>query len=84
MYEVHLVRSAADDIKGLPAAQRERIVGRIVALGGDPRPPRSRKMVGSDQAWRVRVGQYRVVYEVDDAAREVRIMRVRHRRSVYR
>jgi len=54
-------------------------------LAANPRPPGCRKLQGSGRDdYRLRVGNYRVLYEVDDKARAVRIMRVRHRRDVYR
>ena len=53
-------------------------------LATDPRPPGCRKLTGSKNDWRVRVGDYRVIYEIGDAAREGRVNRVRHRREVYR
>ncbi len=58
---------------------------RIATLADDPRPPQSRRLVGvSTGAYRLRQGDYRVVYEVDDDALEVTVTRVAHRRDVYR
>ncbi len=68
----------------MSAEVRERVVAAIQGLSRTPRPVGCRKIVGSRSDWRLRVGDYRVVYEVDDAAREVRIMYVRHRRDAYR
>jgi mRNA interferase RelE/StbE len=59
-------------------------VNAIRALAEDPRPTGSRKLTGSVNDWRIRVGDYRIVYEIADAIRIVRINRVRHRRDVYR
>lgn len=56
----------------------------IRALAINPRPPGCRKLVGSKSDWRIRVGDYRVIYEIADAIRVVRVNRVRHRREVYR
>jgi mRNA interferase RelE/StbE len=53
-------------------------------LGNNPRPPGCRKLVGSKNDWRIRVGDYRVIYEIADAIRIVRVNRVRHHREVYR
>ncbi|HXI58673.1 MAG TPA: type II toxin-antitoxin system RelE/ParE family toxin [Polyangia bacterium] len=60
-----------------------RIVERIQALAVAPRPPGSEKLSGEEK-YRIRQGNYRVLYEVDDAARKVTVVRVAHRREVYR
>jgi len=76
-----------------PTAQRQmkrldrlpiyrRLRQRILALADDPRPPGCRKLTGHP-GWRIRVGDYRVVYEIDDVVRLVAIERVQHRDSVY-
>lgn len=56
----------------------------IIGLSRNPRPTGVRKLVGSDGDWRVRIGEYRIIYEIDDSARAVTIMRVTHRRDSYR
>jgi mRNA-degrading endonuclease RelE of RelBE toxin-antitoxin system len=53
-------------------------------LAENPRPLGYRKLTGSKNDWRIRIGDYRVLYEIDEKAKAVRIMRVRHRREVYR
>ena len=60
-----------------------RIDRKILALADDPRPPGCRKLKGYKDQWRVRVGDWRMVYIIDDAARLVSIMRIAHRREVY-
>jgi mRNA interferase RelE/StbE len=60
------------------------VIGAIQALARNPRPPGCRKLAGSKNDWRIRVSDYRVVYEVADEIRIVRVNRVRHRREVYR
>jgi mRNA interferase RelE/StbE len=62
----------------------ERVIFAIQKLGQNPRPAGSRKLAGAHNDWRIRVGDYRVIYEITDAIRVVRINRVRHRREVYR
>jgi mRNA interferase RelE/StbE len=84
VHEVLLSSQAQRDLRRLPPEVLERVVAAVRALGRTPRPPGCRKIVGSRSDWRVRVGDYRVVYEVDDRAREVRVMYVRHRRDAYR
>jgi len=61
-----------------------RVIAAIQALATKPRPPGCRKLAGSKNDWRIRVGDYRVVYEIADQIRIVRVNRVRHRREVYR
>jgi mRNA interferase RelE/StbE len=53
-------------------------------LKNSTRPPGSKKLAGSPGGWRVRVGDYRIIYDIDDKTKCVRILRVRHRREVYR
>ena len=84
MYEVLLERTAERDLKRLPAREFDRIIGEIKALGENPRPVGYRKITGSESDWRIRVGDYRVVYEIDDSEKTVKVMRVRHRREAYR
>jgi mRNA interferase RelE/StbE len=85
MHEVVLSAPAERDLKRLPAAIFHRVIAAIQTLAANPRPPGARKLHGSGRDdYRLRVGDYRVLYEIDDTARLVRIMRVRHRREVYR
>lgn len=84
MYRVFLLRAAERDLRRLPARLHDRIISSIRLLADNPRPSGCRKLSGSDHDWRIRIGDYRVIYEIDDAALEVRVNRVRHRREVYR
>ena len=84
MYDIFLERRAERDLKALSAEEFHRIIAAIQALAGSPRPSGCRKITGSKCDWRSRVGSYRVIYEIDDTARAIRIMRVRHRRDAYR
>ena len=84
MYEILVETHAERDLRRLEADVFRRVVDGIRALAENPRPPGCRKITGSENDWRIRVGRYRVIYEIDDAARQVRIMRVRHRREAYR
>ncbi len=84
MYRVLLERAAERDLRRLPARLHNRIIPAIQALAEEPRPGGCRKLTGSDRDWRIRLGDYRIVYEIDDRAKEVRVNRVRHRREVYR
>jgi len=84
VYEVFLERAAERDLKRLSAADFQRIIPHIKALAENPRPSGCHKLAGSTNDWRIRIGDYRVIYEIDEKASAVRVMRVRHRREVYR
>lgn len=84
MYEVFLERAAERDLKRLSASDFQRIISHIRALADNPRPSGCHKISGSKNDWRIRIGDYRVIYEIDEKAKAVRVMRVRHRREVYR
>ena len=84
MYEIYLERAAERDLKRIPAGDFHRVVARMKGLAENPRPPGARKISRSEKDWRIRVGDYRILYEVDRGAKAVRVMRVRHRREVYR
>ena len=84
MYRVLLERGAEKDLSRLTPNIHERVIAAIRALATNPRPPGCRKLTGGTDDWRIRVGDYRVVYEIADQIRVVRVNRVRHRREVYR
>ena len=84
MYRVLLERGAEKDLARLSSEMHDRVIVAIQALATNPRPPGCRKLTGSKSDWRIRVGDYRVIYEIADEIRVVRINRVRHRREVYR
>jgi mRNA interferase RelE/StbE len=84
MYRILLERAAEKDLSRLSTEIHDRVIAAIQALANNPRPPGCRKLAGSKNDWRIRVGDYRVVYEIADTIRVVRINRVRHRRDVYR
>jgi mRNA interferase RelE/StbE len=84
MYRVLLERVAEKDLSRLSSEIHNRVVAAIQGLARNPRPPGCRKLAGSKADWRIRVGDYRVVYEIADEIRIVRVNRVRHRREVYR
>ena len=84
MYRVLLERGAERDLGRLSTEVHERVVVAIKGLAVNPRPPACRKLTGTKNDWRIRVGDYRVIYEIADELGIVRINRVRHRREVYR
>jgi len=83
-YRVVFARSARRELERLEMSVARRIISRIEALATDPRPPGCVKLQGAADLWRIRIGDYRVVYSVDDNARVVDIRVVRHRSDAYR
>lgn len=83
-HAVTFARSARKELEALPRRVALRILSSIEALSGEPRPPGCRKIQGASNLWRIRVGEYRVVYAVDDRERAVDVIAVRHRRDAYR
>ncbi len=77
-------RAAAKEIDKLPPKLALRVVDAIGELASQPRPPGCKKLSAEDDFWRIRVGDYRVIYEIDDDRREILVTRVRHRREIYR
>jgi mRNA interferase RelE/StbE len=84
LYRVTFKPSVAKDLKNLDRSLVPRILSAIEALSKDPFPGSSKKLIGSDHTYRVRVGDYRVVYIVNRSQQEIEIQRVRHRKEVYR
>ncbi|WP_029746929.1 type II toxin-antitoxin system RelE family toxin [Leucobacter chironomi] len=81
-YEVEFTSAAAKQIRKLQRPARERLLDAIEDLQDDPRPHGAKKLVGEDLAWRIRVGDYRVIYEVIDSQLLVTVVRAAHRREV--
>ena len=82
-YSLLIKPSAIKELAALPAKDRRKIVPRIEGLASEPRPRGCEKLSGLEQ-YRVRQGDYRVVYGVDDDARVVIVVKIGHRRDVYR
>ena len=76
--------SVEKDLRSLPKPAIERVVNRMELLADDPFPRQALKLQGGEQLYRLRVGDYRIVYAVDQDAKEVIVHYVRHRREVYR
>jgi mRNA interferase RelE/StbE len=83
-YAVVFARSARRELEELDAGVARRIISRIEALRSNPRPPGCVKLQGSDDLWRIRVGDYRVIYSIDDRAHVVDVSAARHRSDAYR
>ena len=83
-YRIEIKRSAAKEIRAISRKKdRQRVVERIETLADDPRPPGCTKLTGRE-AYRIRQGAYRIVYTIEDAILLVEVVKVGHRRDVYR
>lgn len=82
-YVVHLKRSAEKELTGLPGEVQQRVIKRLLALQANPRPPGAKKL-GGGETYRLRVGDYRLLYTIDDALQKIEVSAVGHRREVYR
>ncbi|MGI8491357.1 MAG: type II toxin-antitoxin system RelE family toxin [Acidimicrobiales bacterium] len=83
-YRVEIARRAMKALAALPRGEQQRVRAAIDLLADNPRPPGCTKLTGEDHAYRVRVGVYRIVYEVLEDRLVVHVVRVGHRRDVYR
>ena len=82
-YSVELKQSARKELERLPNAIIARIIVKLESLEENPRPAGCKKLKGGDDEYRIRVGEYRIVYVIDDRKVIVTITRIRHRRDVY-
>ncbi|HBH58397.1 MAG TPA: type II toxin-antitoxin system RelE/ParE family toxin [Arthrobacter bacterium] len=82
-YAVEFTAGAAKEIRRLDTGARKRIVASIAGLAADP-PVGCKKLVGEQNAWRVRIADYRILYEIHDEFLTVIVVRVAHRREVYK
>ncbi len=83
-YQIEFSRQAARQFRNLPSQIQQRLKSRIDSLAAMPRPHGSEKLSGADQLYRIRVGDYRIVYAVEDNRLFVLVVKVGHRREVYR
>jgi mRNA interferase RelE/StbE len=84
-YDIRIKASATKELSRLGTKKdRQRLVAAITVLGADPRPAGSEKLVGSDGLYRLRVGDHRVIYEIRDTELVVVVIKIGHRRDVYR
>ncbi len=83
-YRIEFEPRAWDEIMALPEKMQQRIFAATDALEANPRPAGVQKLQGEENAWRVRVGDYRIVYEIHDKVLLVAVMNVGNRKEVYR
>jgi mRNA interferase RelE/StbE len=82
-YDVQIKPSARKELESLPNSLLARVIRKIESLAKDPRPAGCKKLKGYKDQWRIRIGDWRVVYIIDDAARLASVTRIAHRREVY-
>ncbi len=82
MYELYFLPAAQKDLDRLETRTFNRIIEKVRALGGDPRPPGCLKLTG-EEGYRLRIGDFSVPYRIDDPAKRVYIYRIKHRKDVY-
>ncbi|WP_026529526.1 type II toxin-antitoxin system RelE family toxin [Haematomicrobium sanguinis] len=82
-YRVEFTAAAAKQLRKLDAGIRRRIESSLGKLRDNPRPAGVKKLSGADNSWRIRIGDYRVIYEIHDEVITVLVLRVAHRREVY-
>ncbi len=83
MYQLLLTNPARKDLDRLRGSTFERVREALLSLREAPRPPGYVKLRG-DPAYRIRIGDYRAIYDIDDEAQTITVLRVKHRREVYR
>jgi mRNA interferase RelE/StbE len=83
-YSIIIAKSVQKQIKTLSTEIRDRVIEKIAQLKENPRPSNVIKLKGSDDEYRLRVGDYRIRYEIDDQHQVIRILQCKHRRDVYR
>ena len=83
-YRVEFLTTATEELAAVPKPEQRRIAAKIDALRDNPRPPGVKKLTGGDKLYRLGVGSYRVIYSVDGKKLVVLVIRVGHRKDVYR
>jgi mRNA interferase RelE/StbE len=84
VYAVVILKSAQKEIRALDASMIARVIAAVRTLAATPRPAGCKKLVGATDLWRIRLGDYRIVYAIDDGAQTVEVRVVRHRSAAYR
>ena len=84
IYTIKYKRSATEELLALPAVQARKVLSAIKNLAGKPRPHGSEKLKGSNNVYRIRIGNYRVIYTIADEIVTITIIKVGHRKHIYR
>ena len=83
-YKIVIKKSAAKQITAVPKSVKESIFEHIFELSEEPRPPGCKKLKGEENAWRIRIGNWRVVYTIEDEILTIEVIKVAHRKDVYK
>lgn len=83
-YRIEVAPAARRELRKLDPQARRRVQAALELLAGSPRPPAAKPLVNAGGAWRIRTGSYRIVYEIHDDRILVLVLRIAHRRDVYR
>ena len=83
-YSLEIARTAEKQLRKLPADARRRVAWSMLALGEEPYPPGSRKLTGYDDVFRIRIGVYRIIYSVAGLKLVIVILKIGHRKDIYR
>ena len=84
IYSVIIADKAAKEIEWLPNHIIKKVIRKLEELEAQPRPIGTKKLTGEGNKWRIRIGDYRVIYKIDDAIRIITILYVRHRKDAYK
>ena len=84
IYRIEVSPAASRQLRKLDLGARRRIQAAVQLLATNPRPPGAKRLVGGDGEWRVRTGDYRIVYEIHDQVLLVLVLAIGHRRDIYR
>ncbi|GAB4375603.1 MAG: type II toxin-antitoxin system RelE/ParE family toxin [Elainellaceae cyanobacterium] len=83
-YRIIISKSVQKQLDTLPGDMSDRIAGKLKQLAEEPRPSGVVKLKGADNEYRIRAGDYRIRYEIDDQDKTIRLLQCKHRRDVYR
>jgi mRNA interferase RelE/StbE len=84
MYEIYFRKSAVKELKKIPVKDQTLITAAIKALASNPHPQGHKKLIGDNSTFRIRIGNYRVIYDLYETRLYIEVIRVRHRKDAYR
>jgi len=82
-YRVFIERNAEKNFKKTPKEIKKKIIAAVAELKNNPRPLNVRKISDSESSYRIRIGDYRIIYEIDEKRKKINIFRIRHRKEAY-
>jgi len=84
MFVLSVERSAEKELKKLPSIYFPKVIAKIQELSTDPYPKGCKKLINNENFWRIRIGNYRVIYEVIQLEKRINVYKIRHRKDVYK